>query len=201
MNQSLRAFAAVSLLTLGACSQPAPAPLAEGSWTLDGANSDLSFVTVKAGNIGEAHGFKGLGGAVTPEGAATLTIDLATVDTDVEIRDERMRDVLFQVGTHPEAKVTAQIDPASIGELAVGQSKAVPVTATVELHGVSSDIETTLDVTRAGPDTVLVTTPRPIILDAAAFGLGEGMEALRNLAQLPAISTAVPVTFSLTYTR
>ncbi|MCB2089653.1 MAG: YceI family protein [Sphingomonadaceae bacterium] len=200
-HHSLRLITAASLLALGACSQPAPAPLVEGSWTLDSTASDLSFVTVKAGNVGEAHGFKGLSGSVTPEGLATLAVDLATVDTGVDIRDERMRDVLFEVGTHPQAKVSAQLDPASLSALAVGESKTMPVKATLDLHGTSSEIETQLDVVRTGADTVLVITTRPIILDATAFGLGEGVEKLRNLAQLPAISTAVPVTFRLTYSR
>lgn len=194
------ACSAAALLLLAACSQ-APAPLAQGSWTLDPARSELSFVTVKAGTVAEAHSFGKLAGSVGPDGAAVLDIDLASVATGVDIRDQRMRDVLFETATYPKASVSAKLDPAAFAQLGVGESKTVPITATLDLHGMKEAVDTKLTVTRAGPDMVLVTTTRPIIVDAASFGLGEGVEKLRELASLPAIAPAVPVSFTLTYTR
>ncbi len=65
-------------------------------WTLDNTDSRLSFVTVKAQNVAEVHSFTQLSGEVDSTGIATVTIQLASVDTLIEIRDERMREVLFQ---------------------------------------------------------------------------------------------------------
>ncbi len=200
-NMTRLALAGSLLLSVAACSQPAPSPLVEGMWTVDGGTSSLSFVTVKNGDVGEAHGFGKLGGSVEPDGTATLTIDLASVDTGVEIRDQRMRDVLFETGTYPEATVTTQLDPESFAKLGIGESVTQKLSGKLDLHGLTSDVEAEVEVLRAGPDRVEVSTLRPIILDAGSLGLGDGVEKLRDLAGLPAISSAVPVSFSITYKR
>ena len=105
----LRTLAPAALILTAACSQaPAePAPLAQGEWSVDAAASSLSYVSVKAGEIAEANSFSGLSGSVTPDGAATVEIDLATIETKVDIRNERMRDIFFEVANHPKATVTA----------------------------------------------------------------------------------------------
>lgn len=188
-----------ALISASACSQPAP--LTEGDWKLDNAASSLSFVTVKARNVGEAHAFKALEGSVSPDGKAELVVDLASVDTGIEIRDQRMREVLFDVGAYPKANVTAQIDPAVFANLAVGDSVTQDTTATLDLYGATSEVNATVRVVRTGADTVLVTTTRPIVLDAGGLGLADGVEQLRELAGLPAISHAVPVSFAITFRR
>ncbi len=193
------ATAALAMVAASACSQPAP--LDEGSWSLDNAQSSLSFATVKAGNVGEAHAFKTLGGLISPDGKAKLNIDLASVDSGIEIRDQRMRDVLFEVGAYPQAEVTVQLDPASLASLKAGESKLQDITATLNLHGATSEVAANVRVVRTGADTVLVATTRPIMLDADSLGLGDGVEQLRELAGLPEISHAVPVSFAITFRR
>ena len=41
----------------------------------------------------------------------------------------------------------------------------------------------------------------PCLSEAAVFGLSDGVDKLRELAGLPAITPAAPVNFTLTYTR
>ena len=77
----------------------------------------------------------------------------------------------------------------------------VPVTATLDLHGDTQEIDTDLLVTRIGADKVQVGTSVPIIVNAADFGLDGGIEKLRELANLPGITPDVPVTFSIVFTR
>ncbi|MFW5634315.1 MAG: YceI family protein [Erythrobacter sp.] len=178
-----------------------PSPLAEGSWSIDGAASSLSYVSVKAGEIAEANSFSGLSGSVSPEGAARIEIDLATVETKVDIRNERMREIFFEVAQFPTANVTAQIAPATFTALKVGESTVQPLAATLALKGVEAPVETEVRVTRIAEDRVLATTVEPVIVHADAFGLGEGIEQLRELADLPSITPAVPVTFALAFER
>jgi hypothetical protein len=40
-----------------------------------------------------------------------------------------------------------------------------------------------------------------VIVDASDYELAAGVEALREVVQLPSISETVPVTFALTFTR
>lgn len=110
---------AATVLLAGCTQEPAEAPL-DGAWVLDGDRSQVSFITVKAGQVAEVHHFAELSGSVSADGGATVEIDLASVETNVDIRNERMRDILFQVAEFPQAEVSATLDPAVFAGLSVG---------------------------------------------------------------------------------
>jgi len=210
---NLRTFALAAVLALGlsACAEQAAdtptdaateaAPLAQGTWALDPAGSRLSYVSIKAGEVAEANRFDTLGGSVAEDGTATLDIDLASVNTGVDIRNERMREIFFGVAENPKAIVTAKLDPASFAGLAVGQSLTRPLKANVTIKGASSDVETEVLVTRVAEDRVTVVPTAPVIISTDMFGLTDELGELRALAQLPSITPAVPVTFSLSFKR
>jgi polyisoprenoid-binding protein YceI len=203
------ALAAVLALGLAACAEQDPdapataevTPLAEGVWTLDPAGSRLSYVSIKAGEIAENNRFETLSGTVAADGTAEVSIDLSSVSTGVDIRNERMRDIFFEVVDNPKAVVTAKLDPAAFAGLAVGQSITRPLTATIALKGVESEIETEVLVTRASADRVTVVPTAPVIISTDMFELTDELGELRALAQLPSITPAVPVTFTLAFTR
>ena len=203
MIRSLVPVSALSLaLVVAACSagaDKAEAPLPEGAWQLAADQSNVGFVSVKAGNVGEAHSFKKLSGSVEPDGTVAVAIDLASVDTGIDIRNQRMRDMLFEVANFPDAKLTAKIDPNAIKALKPGERKTIAVPVTLDLHGTTNAIEAPLTVTRLAGDSVLVETAKPLIIDASAVGLEAGVGKLQEVAKLPAISTAVPVTASLVF--
>lgn len=190
------------LAAVMACSAPeeAPAPL-DGAWSLVPDNSQIAFVSIKADSVGEAHRFLTESGAVDASGKAEVTIDLSSVDTAVDIRDERMRDILFQVEQFPDAKVGAQIDPKLLETLKLGEQKTLTTPLSLELHGVGGEFDADLAVTRIADDRVLVETVKPVIVDATQFALGEGLDQLREIAGLPSISPAVPVTASLVFAK
>jgi polyisoprenoid-binding protein YceI len=203
VNTILRFAIAAPLLAAAACSEtPAGAPPVTGAeWTLDGAASDLSYVTIKAGEIAETNSFETLTGTVSADGAATVTIDLASVSTGVDIRNERMRDIFFVVADDPSATVTAPIDPAAFETLGVGQSVETTLDGTLSLKGVEAQFQTQVTVTRAGPDRVLAVSDAPVIVEAGTYNLTDGLAQLQELAGLPSITPVVPVTFSLVFTR
>lgn len=210
---NLRYIVPLASLALGlaACAQPAgdapkgtgteDAPLTEGAWTLDAADSRLSYVSIKAGEIAEANRFETLAGSVAADGTATLNIDLASVNTGVDIRNERMREIFFQVADNPTASITSKLDPAAFAGLAVGQSLTRPLKASVTIKAVSSDVETEVLVTRVSADRVTVVPTAPVIISTDMFDLTDELGELRALAQLPSITPAVPVTFMLAFTR
>ncbi len=200
----IKRFLAAAAFTLtAACAQAPeePAPLTQGAWSVDGDASSLSYVSIKSGEIAEANRFSGLSGSVTPEGAATVEIDLATVETKVDIRNERMRDIFFEVAEYPTATVSAQIDPAAFESLPVGASVEQPLKATLTVKGVEAPVETQVSVTRTAQDSVLVTSKEPVIVYADALELTDGLAKLQELAGLPSITPAVPVTFSIAFKR
>ncbi len=200
MKLYVRLIPAAAILALAACSLRESPSLA-GNWTVEGDESRLSFVTIKSGLVAEAHKFTGLSGSVSADGEAELTIDLISVETGLDVRDQRMRELLFETASFPSAKVTAQVDPDEFVRLKVGETTLQIVDATVDLHGMQSPVMAELAVTRTAEDKVQVASASPIVLEASAFDLGDGVEKLRELAGLPSITEAVPVTFSVTFTR
>ncbi|MDZ4138474.1 MAG: YceI family protein, partial [Erythrobacter sp.] len=119
----------------------------------------------------------------------------------IDIRNERMREIFFDVAGNPKATVTAKLDPAAFAALAVGQSITRPLTASVAIKGVEQEIETEVLVTRVSADRVTVVPTAPVIISTDMFELTDELGELRALAQLPSITPAVPVTFTLAFTR
>lgn len=199
----IRILAPAALIALAACSQsPADAPpVTDSEWTLDGEASELSYVSIKAGEIAEINAFESLNGGVTQDGTASVVIDLSSVSTGVDIRNERMRDIFFVVADYPTAIVTAQIDPASFETLGVGESTTQTLSGTLSIKEVEAPFETEVMVTRAGPDRVIAASTDPVIVDAGQLQLTDGLAQLQELAGLDSITPVVPVTFTLTFER
>lgn len=201
----MRATAPILLaLAVAGCSPAAdkaasPAPSQSASWSLDPAASRLSFVSVKAADVAEVHHFASLSGSVAADGNATITIPLDAVETNIDIRNERMRDILFEVARHPTATFTAQLDLTPLQKLAVGEQLRMPLSGELDLHGMKAPIQTQVTVTRAAADRVLVATLDPIVVNAGSFNLLPGLAELQKLANLPSITPDVPVTFQLTF--
>ena len=201
---AIRTAAFASLLTLAACGQTAseePAPVIEGAWEVDSAASRLSYVSIKQGEIAETNTFETVTGSVTGAGEAMVEIDLASVSTGVDIRNERMRDIFFSVADNPKATVTATVDPASFEALAIGESADTTIDGTLSLAGVEAPFQAEVSVTRAGPDRVIAVTDKPVIIEAGRFELADELAELQELAGLDSITPVVPVTFSIAFQR
>lgn len=170
-----------------------------GAWTLDGDQSAVSFVSTKAINVAEVHRFGELSGSVDDAGMVGVSISLSSVDTGIELRDERMREMLFDTARYATAEVTAEVDVDAIRDLSAGQSIDLTIEGRVDLHGQSQPLTMEVVVTRSGEHRLLVVSKKPVIINAPQFALSEGVEALREIAGLPSISLAVPVSFVLAF--
>ena len=105
------------------------------TWTLDGEASHLAFGSIKKDKIGEVNSFSGLKGTVDADGKADVTIDLTTLETNIDIRNERMLEHVFKGAG--EAQLTAQLDMDEVKGLAVGEMAVVDVEGALSLLGVS----------------------------------------------------------------
>lgn len=194
--------ALAATLTLAACNSTTEAPpLAEGDWALDSEASRLTYVSIKSGEIAETNEFEKLTGSVAADGSATVEIDLASLETGVDIRNERMGEFFFNIAEFPTATIKGKVDPATFEQMDVGESTTFAIPATVSIKGVEAPVEPEVTVTRIGPDRVTVVATKPVIVMADTFELTEGLAKLQELAGLPSITPTVPVTFSLAFER
>lgn len=171
---------------------------AMAQWELDSAHSSLYFISIKNDAVAETHHFEGLVGYIGEDGKISLNIDLSSVETLIPIRNERMRELLFETADFPTATVSAEVDPAILDEVAKGATISTEVPVTLSLHGLEQTLGVPLTVFSDG-GSMRALTPHPVVIKAEDFGLAGGVEALREVAGLQAISTAVPVSFNLSF--
>lgn len=176
----------------------AGAPSAPSDWALVKAESYLSFISVKQTDIAEVSSFERFDVQVGADGNASVRIDLTSVATGIDLRDQRVRDHLFEVATFPEAHVNLALDIFAASGIAVGSKATLPTSATVTLHGLSAAVTAELEVMRLTVDKVVVTPKKPLVVHASDFNMTTGIAYLVELAGLQSISSAVPVDFMFT---
>jgi len=194
MRDSILSIALTGALVLGA--SPVLA-----DWTLDPERSAVTYVTIKSTNIPENNHFKEMRGQIDATGQVVVTLMLDSVETLVPIRNERMREILFDTANYKDAELKARIDPKALESLPVGQIQRMAAEGQLTLHGQSQTLTLSMMVGRLDADTLMVAGTEPLLIEASKFGLSESVEKLRAIAGLPSISEAVPVVFVVTFTQ
>ncbi|PVZ59837.1 hypothetical protein C9422_07455 [Pseudomonas sp. B1(2018)] len=173
---------------------------ARADWYLDGESSRLSFVSTKNANVSEVQRFLVLHGKVDPQGLAQVEVELESINSGIPLRDERMRKELFQVERYPDALITTKIDLRPINDLAPGAQLELRLPLMVDLHGRQHEYQAELLATRLDDRRFQVVTLEPLVVNAEDFDLAPGLETLRKMAGLSAISLSVPVGAVLIFT-
>mgnify|MGYP005997552021 CR=1 FL=1 len=171
------------------------------SWQLDNENSLVNFTSTKKGTAAEVHTFDSVSGSIASSGAAKLIIDLNSVNTKIEVRDTRMKEMLFETAKFTSAEFVTNISQTFIADLAVGTSQEVMLQGQLSLHGEKKSFQAPVYVTKVNENKLLVVSIMPIIIDANDFALTKGIAKLQEIAGLDSISTIVPVNFILTFSR
>jgi OOP family OmpA-OmpF porin len=168
-------------------------------WLLNAAASRFYMVTVKANSVFEVHQFAGLDGSISSAGDASVKIDLTSVASGVDVRDVRMRFLLFETYKFPNAEVTARLDMASLQALTGTSRVTYPLKFKLALHGFSQEIEAPVTVTRLSDKSVSVATIKPIVINVDAFGLAAGLAKLSEAVGGTAIASGATFTFDLLF--
>ena len=111
-------------------------------WVLNSSLSHVYMQTEKLEAVIERQQFKSLEGSVTKDGDATIKLDLASLETGIDLRNVRMRFLLFEVFKYPFAVITAKLDKSRLQYLTDPKApvKAYPLTLSVNMHGVVNEI-------------------------------------------------------------
>lgn len=187
----------IRLISCAALLLMAQATLAD--WRLTSA-SKVGYVSIKNNAIAEHNVFSGVTGSLSKKGQLKINIDLSTVETQVDIRNQRMRELFFEVTQYPQAVVTAELDVQELAQVDSGAPLEIVKPFTLSLHGVEVTAEAHLRVVAVG-GRAWVSTVRPILISAADFGLEGGVSALQKIAGLEAIAAVVPVSIDLKFVK
>jgi hypothetical protein len=161
--------------------------------------SVLNIISTKKGNIAEIHSFSALTGSLSDSGAINVSVPLASINTGIGIRDQRMREFLFNIKLFPTATFTANIDLSAIEQLRLGELAELAVDGQISMNDLQAKALVNVVVVRQLDGSLIVATKQPFIINASDFGYIDGINKLKELAALPSISTAVPVTFSVVF--
>ncbi|WP_169749001.1 YceI family protein [Gynuella sunshinyii] len=165
------------------------------SWTLDKELSTISFQSTKNGAVVENHTLKPSNGSISATGEVTVNIALDSVQTGIDIRNERLREILFQTTTFPLASIQQTVNLSDYPE---GTVTIKTMDAQLSLHGMEKTISLKLAVLKTGK-TIQVSSVEPVLLNAADFGLDGGINQLKDIAKLNSIAQMVPVSVTLVF--
>lgn len=178
-----------------------PCGAAWADWELDNTDSVINFVSIKNNSVAEVHSLPSLVGFIGADGNAQITINLESVQTLIDIRNDRMREMLFETVKFPVATITATVDPAVLEMVAKGSVMTTEQSVTLSLHGQEKTVTASLVIIGESENRLRVISTVPVLINAADFDLTGGVEALQKVAGLQAISAAVPVTLQLQFVK
>ncbi|WP_171022341.1 YceI family protein [Thalassotalea litorea] len=171
---------------------------AKAAWQSVEHASSLSFISIKKNAIAETHEFKNFEANVNDSGEVTVKIDLTSVNTGIDIRDNRMQEMLFETSKFSEAVLTATLPNGLLASLVPGEMKQFNLDGKLELHGQARMVTISCAVFMEAKDKLVVTSTQPTVIQAAEFSLLDGIKQLADIAGLDAIASAIPVSFVLT---
>lgn len=176
------------------------APAFAGEWKSVDAESSVAFGSIKKDTVGEVHHFTRVSGTVSDAGELKLTIDLSSVETHIDIRNERMTNHVFQEGK-ATATLSGEIDMAEVTNMKVGETKIMEIQTTLSFVGVENDIDANMLVARLAENRVLVTTSDFIMLSTEDLEIDPGIDKLMQLANLPGITRVTPVSARMVFEK
>ncbi|WP_170765658.1 c-type cytochrome [Ruegeria lacuscaerulensis] len=173
------------------------APVLAESWTLVPENSHLAYGTIKKDTVGEVNSFTNLRGHVSPDGKAEIEIDLSSVETNIDIRNERMIEHVFRKAG--AASLTAKFDMEELSGLEVGGTTTVDAESVLSLSGTKVAFDAEMFVARLSETSVMVSTNDMVFISTEDAGVNVGVDKLMELAGLSGITRTVPVTARLVF--
>ena len=158
-------------------------------WQADADTSAVTFVSTKQSHIREVHEIQRFDVNIKDHKKVSVRLDLASVESGIPIRNDRMREMLFDVAHFRYANLTFEL-PVALNQLK-GTSR-VNLNAELDLRGTHAPVQ--LDLLLSASDgQITASLLKPVIITAQQFGLEKGVDALREIAGLTSIGYSVPI--------
>lgn len=169
-------------------------------WQLSGEQSKLNYTSIKKNSIGENNHFKKIRGYIDDTGNVLIDIDVTSVETFIDIRNQRTIKHIFDISA-PTATLKTTIDLQKIEELAIGKTTIIDISGTLNLSGKSTKVETPIFIARLSDNQFLASTDSMIMIKTTDLGIDEGVSKLMDIANLNSIARVVPVSFKMIFNR
>ena len=169
---------------------------AQAQWQLNNEASSLNFLSVKKVHIAEVFHITRLAGQLSDAGELSVLLDLDSIETNIGIRNDRMREHLFETSKFKTATLTSQLSPEVMKTVKDGGFVNTEVAATLNFHGLEKPLQVNVSLMSDG-NKILAASNQPVVLKAETYGLTAGIDKLKSLAGLDYIGYTVPVSFSL----
>ena len=169
-------------------------------WSAVEDQSRIAFGSIKKDTVGEVHHFEGVTGTVGEDGKLTLAVALGSVETNIDIRNERMLEHVFQ-GGKAKAMVSGEIDLDEVKDLKPGDTSIIDFEGVLAFAGINVDVEAEMLVARLAENRVLVSTADFIMVSTEDFGIDPGVNKLMELAKLPGITRVTPVAVRVVFEK
>ena len=139
---------------------------------------EITVITTKNGSVDDQHTLAISKGALADaEGkGGHFEIDLGSWKSEVQVRDDRVKEMFLAVADAPVAKFSMK--DFALPELEVGASADSRAAGELELRGHTHAVAMDLVVERASKDSYEVTSKAPVELTAADLGLAEDYAAV-----------------------
>lgn len=184
----------ISLLFLGSLGF---SNISLADWKVVTETSAINFVSTKQSHIREVHQIQSFDVSVTEQKHITVKLDLSSIESGIPIRNERMREMLFDVANFRYATLNVSLpEPLS----SISGTQRYQLDAQLELKGKSATIQLDLLLT-ASDKQVTASLLKPVLITAQQFGLKEGVDALQKIAGLTSIGYSVPVQATITMNK
>ncbi|MCB9758953.1 MAG: YceI family protein [Alphaproteobacteria bacterium] len=123
----------------------------------------------------------------------TISVDLATWNSGLELRDNRVKETFFEVASHGTATYAVSGVKGNPAEpLAIGGAPAeMTLEGQLTFHGATHPVSLPIKVARTAEQAFVVESSAPVKLDSDPFGLSEQREALRVLCAHDSLSAEV----------
>lgn len=138
-------------------------------------------------------------GGINEKGEANVRIELASIDTSNDLRNVRMRFLLFETFKFPHAEISAKLNKAKLRTLSTNTRIAYLLDFKISMHGFEKEFQAPVWITQINEATVSVATIKPIIVSTDSFGLTDNVGKLVELIGGKLIAPAASITFDLVF--
>ena len=173
-------------------------------WRLKPEQSSLNYLSSKLipgslTTIFEKNKFEKFSGRISNNNEAHLIIDMASVNTGIEIRNQRIMEHVFLTKQYPQAELSLKL-PNLENMAPVSDHK---INAILSMRGKQQNISTIVRISQltdlSGKKQLLVQNITPVLIKSEDYQMQEGFEKLREIAKLFKIPTTIPVNFSFLF--